>query len=137
MTDEEFIAKFEDCRLSNESFHHSDHVRVAFLYLCNYPALEALQRFSTSLLRFATRHGKPGLYHETITWAFMLLIRERMARTGHKQTWTEFEACNEDLLSWKENVLKKYYRDDTLHSDLARGTFLLPDRIDAQPEDGN
>jgi hypothetical protein len=54
----------------------------SFLYLSRYPALEALQRFSTSLLRFAIARGKPGLYHETITWAFFLLIRERMARMG-------------------------------------------------------
>ena len=44
MTDDEFIASFENCSLANESFHHSDHVRMAFLYLCRYPALEALQR---------------------------------------------------------------------------------------------
>src|SRR5208282_1629129 len=99
----EFIASFEDCSL--ESFHHADHVRVAFLYLCRYSVLEALQRFSTSLIRFATAHCKPGLYHETITWAFLLLIRERIARAGQPQTWTEFAASNGDLLSWKENVL--------------------------------
>lgn len=128
MTDEEFIAKFEDCSLGKESFHHADHVRVAFLYLSRYPALEALQRFSTSLVRFATTHGKPGLYHETISWAFMLLIRERIARAGHPQTWSEFATCNGDLLSWRENILKKYYRDETLHSDLARSTFLFPDK---------
>lgn len=133
MIDEEFIAKFEDCTLGNEFFHHSDHVKVAFLYLSRYPALEALQRFSTSLVRFATTHGKPGLYNETISWAFMLLIRERIARAGHPQTWTEFVACNADLLSWKENILKKYYRDETLHSDLARRTFLFPDKTSKQP----
>jgi hypothetical protein len=133
MTDQELMAKFEDCSLGNESFHHSDHVRMAFLYLRTYPALEALQRFSTSLIRFATAHGKPGLYHETITWAFMLLIRERMARTGRPQTWTEFVACNGDLLSWNENILKKYYHDETLHSDLARNIFLFPDRISTRP----
>jgi len=82
MTDEELITGFENCTLPNESFHHADHVRVAFLYHSRYPALEALQRFSTSLTRFATAHGKPHLYHETVTWAFLLLIRERMARAG-------------------------------------------------------
>ena len=70
MTDEEFIAAFENCDLSSESFHHSDHVRMAFAYLCRYPVLEALQRFSTSLTKFATANGKPGLYHETITGRF-------------------------------------------------------------------
>jgi len=100
---------------------------MAYLYLCRYPAIEALRRFSTSLIRFATAHGKPQLYHETITWAFLFLIRERMARTGSGQSWDEFAASNADLLNWKDNVLKKYYRAETLSSDLARSTFLFPD----------
>jgi len=128
MTDDEFIAGFENCTLANGSFHHSDHVRMAFLYLCRYPALEALQRFSSALARFAMANGHPELYHETITWAFLLLIRERLARTGCRQTWTEFAASNGDLLNWKDNVLKRYYRGETLASDLARTTFLFPDK---------
>jgi hypothetical protein len=128
MTDDEFIASFEDCSLANESFHHSDHVRMAFLYLCRYRAIEALERFSNSLVRFATANGKPRLYHETITWAFLFLIRERMALSGCEQTWTEFAAGNGDLLDWKDNVLKKYYRSETLSSELARNTFLFPDK---------
>ena len=134
MTDDEFIASFENCSLANASFHHVDHVRMAFLYLCRYPALEALQRFSTSLARFATANGKPKLYNETITWAFLLLIRERLARTGHPQTWTEFAAGNGDLLNWNDNVLKKYYRSETLSSELARTTFLFPDKAIADPQ---
>ena len=81
-----------------------------------------------SLARFAAAHGKPNLYHETITWAFLLLIRERMARTECQETWPEFAASNGDLLSWEDNVLKKYYRTETLGSELARTTFLFPDR---------
>jgi len=128
MSDEEFVARFEDPSLPAESFHHADHVRMAFLYLCRYPVLEALDRFSTSLMRFAAAHGKPDRYHQTITWAFMFLIHERMARMGEARTWTEFAADNPDLLEWKENVLKKYYREETLASDLARRNFVLPDR---------
>ena len=127
MTDDEFIASFENCTLGNESFHHSDHVRMAFLYLSRYSAIEALQRFSAALARFATAYGKPKLYHETITWAFLFLIRERLARAGYRQSWDEFAGANGDLLDWKDNVLKKYYRDETLKSDLARITFLFPD----------
>ena len=128
MTDDELIASFEDCSLA--SFHHQDHVKMAFLYLCRYPALQALERFSTSLARFARANGKPELYNETITWAFLFLIRERMARAGRQQTWTQFAAVNRDLIlfSWQDNVLKKYYRDETLSSDLARSTFLFPDK---------
>ena len=130
MTDDEFIAGFEECSLGDESFHHADHVRMAYLYLCRFPALEAIQRFSSALARFATAKGKSGLYHETITWALLFLIRERMARTD-AHTWSEFAQNNADLMSWRDNVLKKYYRDGTLKSDLARRTFLFPDKLSA------
>jgi hypothetical protein len=126
--DDEFVASFDTGDLPAGSFHHADHVRMAFLYLCRYPALEALERFSISLKRFAAGKGKPGLYHETITWAFLLLIRERMARAGREQTWQEFEAANRDLLNREDNILKKYYREETLTSDLAKTTFLFPDK---------
>ncbi len=128
MTDDEFIAKFEECTLPAEAFHHAHHVRAAFLYLGRYPALEALQRFSASLVRFATAHGKPDLYHETITWAYLFLIRERMARAGYPQSWEEFAAANLDLMTWNDTLLKKYYRDETLASELAKRTFLFPDK---------
>jgi hypothetical protein len=133
MTDDQFIANFENGSLPNQSFHHADHVRMAFLYLSRYPALEALQRFAASLVRFAAAHGKPQLYNETITWAFLFLIRERMARAGHQQSWLQFSASNSDLLEWKDNILKKYYRAETLTSNLAKGTFLFPDKISSGP----
>ena len=128
MSDDELIASFESGTLASECFHHADHVKMAFLYLCRYPAVEALQRFSTSLRNLAIAKGKPNLYHETITWAFVFLIRERMARAGGPQTWAQFAAANPDLLNWKDNILKKYYRDQTLSSSLAKATFLFPDR---------
>ena len=93
-----------------------------------YPFLEAVARFSAALKRFAAAQGKPQLYHETITWAYLILIRERRARAGRAQTWKEFADRNADLLIWKGGVLRTLYRQETLESDLARHTFVLPDR---------
>jgi hypothetical protein len=129
MDDDEFIARFEECTLSPECFHHADHVRMAFLYLRRYPVLEAIGRFSGALLRFATAAGKPGRYHETITWAFLFLIHERIAQLENPPSWAEFAENNRDLLAWEGGVLKKYYRDETLVSDFARRTFVFPDRF--------
>jgi hypothetical protein len=128
VTDLELMEKFEDATLPIEAFHHEEHVRVAFLYLARYRVLEAVERFSAALVRFAARNGKAGLYHETITWAYMLLIRERIARAGRDQTWTEFRVSNWDLLDREKPILKRYYREETLASDLARNAFVLPDR---------
>jgi hypothetical protein len=129
MTDNEFIAAFENCTLPLEAFHHADHVKMAFLYLSRYPLLEAIRQFSASLVKFATAHGKTNLYNQTITWAYLIVMQERLARAGRQETWAEFAARNPDLLNWKDGVLRKYYRDETLKSDLAKGSFLFPDRI--------
>lgn len=129
MTSDEFVTAFENGTLPLEKFRHADHVRMAFLYLGRYPLLEAIRRFSASLVSFATAHGKTNLYNETITWAYLLLIQERLARAARHQTWDEFAAANPDLLNWSDNVLKKYYREETLKPDLARATFVFPDRM--------
>ena len=129
MTEHEWMAEFEKCTLPNGSFHHADHVKMAFLYLQEYPPLEALSRFSSALKRFAVAQGKPDLYNETITWGFVLLIRERMARASSPQLWAEFSVSNADLLLWDNNVLKKYYFSETLSSELAKRVFLFPDRV--------
>jgi hypothetical protein len=128
MTGEELIEQFENGKTPAATFHHADHVRLAFEYLRLYSALEALQRFSADLQRFAAAQGKAQLYHETITWAYLLLIRERMARAGGEPSWPEFAARNADLFIWKGGVLTSLYRRETLDSDLARHIFVLPDR---------
>lgn len=128
MTDEQTIEQFEQSIAPGGSFHHADHVRVAFAYLTRYPFLEAVEKFSAALKRFALAQGKPGLYHETITWAYLFLIRERLARVGQTLSWEEFAEQNPDLLVWNEGVVQRAYRKETLASDLARRVFVLPDR---------
>lgn len=127
MTDQELLEHFADGSLPAASFRHRDHVRAAFLYLSRHPVLEALQAFSSALLKFAAAQGKPQLYHETITWAYVFLIRERMAAAAEKQSWEEFARDNSDLLVWKGGILDRYYRPETLTSDRARAVFILPD----------
>jgi hypothetical protein len=127
LQDEDFIEQFERCTLPGESFHHQDHVRLAWLYLSRCSLIDALTKFSEGLKRFATAKGNAGLYHETITIAYVFLIHERIKRSGCGQSWEEFADANVDLLDWKNNVLKVFYREETLFSDFARNVFVFPD----------
>jgi hypothetical protein len=128
MTDDELIHAFETDTLPENSFHHADHVRLAFAYLSRYPVLEALERFATALKRFAAARGKSQLYSETVTHAYFFLIRERMARFAGS-AWEEFARSNADLLTWKGGILSRYYQEATLRSDLARTVFVFPDKF--------
>ena len=125
LEDREFLSAFEACELRNTDFHHVDHIRVAWIYLQEFPLLEAIERFTASLKRFAAHHRKPELYHETITWAYLLLIHERMNDDASFET---FRAANPDLFTWKPSILEAYYRAETLWSDRARRAFVMPDR---------
>jgi hypothetical protein len=129
MTDQELIAKFESGSLPANPFHHPDHVRMAFAYLSQYPVLEALQKFCSGLKQFAKAQGKENLYHETITWAYLFLINERISRAATALSWEQFASENPDLLTWKDSVLKRYYTDETLQSNLAKRVFVFPDKL--------
>jgi len=136
LDDETFIARFEDCTLPNTAFHHRDHVRLAWLFLHRAPLLAALTRFTEGLQRFARANGHDGLYHETITWAYLFLVHQRIATApAAGETWEEFTARNPDLITWNPSVLSAYYREETLTSELARRVFLMPDLLipDRQP----
>jgi hypothetical protein len=121
----ELIRAFEAGRLAG--FHHREHVRLAWAYLRERPLLEALPRFVEGLRRFAAAHGVPEKYHATVTWAYLLLIHERMRGAPGMGRFDAFAAANPDLLVWKPSVLERYYRRETLDSERARGTFVLPD----------
>lgn len=124
MNDRDFVAAFESCTLPETSFHHRDHVRLAWIYLHEHPLIDVLPRFASGLRRYAASLGKAGLYHETITWAYLFLIHERMQRTP-ADSFDEFAERNADLFG---AVLGEYYEPATLSSELARRTFVMPYR---------
>jgi hypothetical protein len=77
MDDATLVDSFENGVVPPGGFHHAQHVRVAWYYLRRRPLPEALDRFQTRLRFFAEAQGKPDLYHETITTAYVLLINRQ------------------------------------------------------------
>jgi hypothetical protein len=134
LTDTELKARFLDTTLGADQFHHADHVRMAWLFVSDYGMPAALERFPAALRRFADAKGATSLYHATITWAFLLLIHERQVRQPAAD-WPGFAAANPDLLTWKPSILDRFYTRETLWSDVARQTFVMPDRHTASQTD--
>jgi hypothetical protein len=131
MTDDEFLAQLEACTLPADCFHHADHLHAAWLYLSRFAAAEAIARFSATLREYATSLGKADRYHETITWAYLLLVNERIRRAEPGLSWQQFVQSNADLFGGNNSVLLKYYCPETLSGPIAREVFLMPDRLAA------
>ncbi len=130
VAEKRFFEDFESGELPANKFHHRDHIRLAWIYLREFPVTEALGRFASGLRRFAEVNSQPRLYHETITWTFLLAIHERMAICPH-ESFETFAADNQDLFDWPSPLLERYYRKETLSSELAKRVFVLPDRSSA------
>ncbi len=126
LSDQAFVSAFERQSLSADMFRHSDHVRLAWIYLRRMPLLDAIRIYEDGLRRFATAHGVPQLYHATVTWAFLFLINERLNDDDEDCSWPEFASRNPDLLRWRDGALFRYYEPDVLTSDLAKRVFVLP-----------
>jgi len=128
MNGEELIQQFEDGTTPADTFHHADHVRLAFEYLCRYTVLEALEKFSAALKRFCRGAGEGaalsrdhylGLpasdtraHHPRRPCPDLGRIRRAQLRSAHLES----------------GVLGTLYRQETLDSDLACHTFVLPDQ---------
>jgi hypothetical protein len=129
--DTRLLARLEACSLDDGEFGHAEHVHAAWVYLRRGDLTRAADRFAVSLRRFARARGATGLYHETITWAFLVVINERMALLPDKHRWREFAKANADLIEGGTAFLERFYRPETLHSERAKRTFVFPDRATA------
>src|SRR5262245_25714387 len=122
-------AAFVDARLTPAQFHHREHVRVAFVCLARAGDLAtAAMEFRAALRRLAAAIGAHHLFHETLTWAYLILIHERMAAANPPfATSHELLAAHPELLDHRAGALARYYDVGAIAaSPLARRCFVLP-----------
>ena len=120
---------FEAGRVPDGDFLHADHVRVGWELLRRYPLGLALDRVTRGIRALARRRGADGLYHATITTFYLLAIADRVARRPGDGGFEAFAAANPDLLGPSRAFLLSYYSAETLDGEVARGQFVLPERL--------
>jgi hypothetical protein len=123
MTESELRARFEDLTLRADELSHAEHVRLAWTYLRELPLLDVLRVFPENLRRYAASIGAASIYHETVTWAFLMLIDERMDAAGAGD-WEDFRTRNRDL--FEKGMLERYYAPEVLQSERAKRRFVFP-----------
>ena len=125
LTDLEFARAFEACELSNDVFHHRDHIRLAWIYLHRYGEQEARKQIAAAIRKFAAHHGKSDKYHETITVAWLRLVANATARLTPEASFDNLTAAAPDLLD--KRSIERFYSAAALASDAARTSWVQPD----------
>lgn len=120
---EEELEALKEGRMEPAAFPHIEHVRLAFEMLRRRPFAEAAMRFGNGLRLMTAKFGKPEIYSETTTVAFLALIGERIGRNQPNE-WSAFITANPDLAD--KRVLERWYEPEEMNTELARKTFILP-----------
>lgn len=127
MTDQEFIRAFEACTLPAERFDHQGHLRLAWLYLRDFPLAVAEQKTAEGIRRYATSLGAADKYHATVT-GFLLRYLAALTRVFPAENWPEFRDQSASHFADTLGLLRQCYSAECLHSDEAKATYLEPDR---------
>jgi len=122
--DTAFVTALESGSLPLEAFDHRAHLRAGFVYLRRHDFPQASVAMKTAIVGFATRIGKPTLYHETLTLAYLALIAERMADEPADIDFATFYARYPEL--GRVDYFRRYYPAGELDDPQARRTFVLP-----------
>ena len=121
----DLLGDFEKGRIDPAQFPHRAHVQVSYELLEHHRFPEALLHLARGLRGLAAKAGKPEVYNETITAAFLALIAEQRLR-GRYSNWDDFAVRNSDL--FEKDCLRNWYEPELLQSAVARQTFVLPRR---------
>jgi hypothetical protein len=123
--DREFRAAFEAGAFAPADFSHRAHVRLAYVYIAESDATQALEPMRGALLTFLRHHGIPASkYHATLTRAWILAVDHFMHRSPGSTSADDFIARNPLLLDTR--IMLTHYSAELLFSDQARAEFVEP-----------
>jgi hypothetical protein len=133
LDDDTFIAAFERGGFGGDEFPHEAHLRMAWLYVTRLGPDAAIDRAAAGIRRLAQANGRPTLYHDTLTRAWVYLVADAVTRSAAAR-FDDFLACNPELAD--KRLLLQYYSPDVLSSARARATWTAPDKaaIPGAPE---
>ncbi|MEM9795514.1 MAG: hypothetical protein AAF919_03435 [Pseudomonadota bacterium] len=121
-----FKNRFEAGEVKPSEFHHRNHLKLAYVYLCESGVPAASDKMRGSLAKFLKDNNVPASkYHETLTISWTQAVKHFMAKAGAPTSFDEFIAADERLLD--TDIMLTHYKRETLFSDRARSEFVQPD----------
>lgn len=128
---EQILDAFEACTLPASQFTHRLHLELGWSYLQRHGFPQGVVKFCESLRAYVDAVGATAKYHETITWAYMILMNEeRTLRSPPAESFDAMVLRRPDLLDHRQGVLSQCYTPEQLQSTDARRVLMLPRRQD-------
>jgi hypothetical protein len=125
--DDDTLLAFEQGTLDPSQFSHRLHLTLAWRYLQREGFPEGAQQFRHHLQRYVAKVGAQSKYHETITWAYLVLLNEELClRSSPGENFDTMIQRRPDLLDHRNGPIARCYSKAQLESSEARRVFMLP-----------
>jgi hypothetical protein len=125
----DLLSAFEALTLDPAQFSHRRHLEFGWRYLQRYGFPQGAAKFCERLRGYVAHVGAAAKYHETITWAYLVLMNEeRTLRSAPGETFDALLARRPDLLDHRGGALSKIYEQAQLDQADSRRVFQLPRR---------
>lgn len=126
--DQQYLEMFESFQINPAEFHHREHLRIAYVLIIKYGVEEAFSRIKSDILGFLDHLGVGnGKYHETLTYAWLLLLHHSMQISECASNFELFIQKNDMLLN--PSLVDSHYSKALLTSSGAKKHFVSPDLI--------
>jgi hypothetical protein len=124
-----FIAAFEGCTLPKEQWTHGAHLLTGACYVHALGEAEAIDRMRRCVSRYNESVGGQNTdtsgYHETITVAWIKLLRDLLDRSK-PITRAAFAALAVEHFQAQRDIFTRFYDFDLIASTEARRRWVAP-----------
>jgi hypothetical protein len=129
MDDATFLNAFEARRISRADWTHRAHVKIAYLYLRQFPLPIAIEKVRAGIQALNAANGvadtPTGGYHETTTLAWVRIVHATLAEHGPAASADAFIEAHPPLA--QKNLLRQFYSEERFASPEAKWDFVEPD----------
>lgn len=127
MTDAEFVRAFQQGILPHTSFHHRDHLRLAWYLIRERGADVAGPLIADAIHNFTAQHGHPQKYHETLTRFWVWAVAHHSAARPDIGDFGVFLAAFPPLLD--THLPERHWSRTALFGPDARARWVAPDLL--------
>ncbi|HWK51802.1 MAG TPA: hypothetical protein VNR40_18040 [Steroidobacter sp.] len=121
------LVAFENGSLDPAQFSHRLHLSLAWSYLQREGFPDGALQFRRHLQDYVAAVGAQGKYHETMTWAYLMLLNEELClRSPAGESFEAMIQRRPDLLDHRNGPISRCYSKAQLDSPEARRVFMLP-----------
>ena len=122
--DEAFVAAFHAHQVSNQGFHHRDHLRLAWVQIRRLGLEQASEVVTKGIRHFATHHGSAERYNDTMTRFWLRVVNLGISR--HPElTFDELLAAEPHLLD--KSLPFRHWSRERMNRDDAKQHWAEPD----------